>query len=118
MTHQLTGIAIKECIPLETGTITAHNTLVARPVAWNGFIEGKAQTVGSVDTESELIGITQDISLIDYNATGASDGGELYTIREDDTGADTGGLVIVDGNFAKGTLRVIVDGRAYRSDVS
>ena len=117
-THTLGGVAISRCLPLGTGTVVAHTAQVARPIAWAGRIRGRAQTVGSIDTASELLGVINDISLIDYNATGGTDGGELYTIREDDTGADTGGLVIVDGDTFKGTLEVEVDGRSYRWDVA
>lgn len=116
-THKLGGIAIKPCLPYKTGTVVAHRTVLARPVAWMGFIRGKAETAASVDTESELIGVIGDVTLIDYNATGGTDGGELYTIKET-ASADTSGLEIYDGNVAKGTLDVQVDGRAYRHDVS
>lgn len=117
-THKLGGIALKGAEPFKTGTLVAQEVPLARPVAWSGVIRGKAEVVASVDTESELLGILQDASLIDYNATGGTDGGELYTLKEADSGADTSGLEFVDGNVAKGTLDVVVDGRSYRHDVS
>lgn len=116
-THKFGGVAAKRCIPLDTGTITAHKTVANCPVPYLGRVRGKAQTSGSVDTLSEVIGVIQDTALIDYSATGASDGGELYTIIETAT-ADTSGLEIVDGDPAKGTLDVIVSAQAYRHDVS
>lgn len=117
-THKLGGIALKGSNPFSTGTVVASEIALARPVAWVGLIRGKAEVAASIDTESEILGILQDVSLIDYNATGGTDGGELYTLKEADSGADTSGLEFVDGNAAKGTLDVIVDGRAYRHDVS
>lgn len=115
-THNFGGVALKGALPT-TGTLVAQKAHVARPVAWAGVIRGKAETAGSVDTASELLGVIGDVTLIDYAATGASDGGELYTIKEV-AGADTSGLEIVDGNIFKGLLDVVVDGRAYRHDVS
>lgn len=116
-THIFGGVALKDALPQPTGTVVAHETHVARPIAWAGVIRGRAQTTASIDTSSELIGVIGDVTLIDYNATGGTDGGELYTIIETVT-ADTSGLEIVDGNTFKGTLDVVVDGRAYRHDVS
>lgn len=116
-THKFGGVAISRCLPLVTGTVVAHKAMAACPVPWLGRIRGRAETVASVDTTSELIGVTGDVVLIDYNATGGTDGGELYTIKEV-ASADTSGLEIIDGDILKGTLDVLVDGRAYRHDVS
>ena len=115
-THRLGGVAISRCLPLSTGTIVAHTAIVARPIANGGFIRGKGETAANIDTDAELLGIIGDVTLIDYNATGGTDGGELYTIK-DVASADTSGLEIITGNIAKGTLDVIVDPRAYRHDV-
>jgi len=117
-THKLGGIALKGALPFSTGTLVAQKVPLARPVAGIGKIRGRAETAASIDTESEILGILQDASLIDYNATGATDGGELYTLKEGDSGADTSGLEFVDGNRVKGTLDAVVDDRAYRHDVS
>lgn len=116
-TYRLGGIAMKRCIPLDTGTVTAHKTQVARPVPQAGRIRGKAETSGNVDTAAELLAIIGDYTLIDYNSTGGTDGGELYTIK-DTASADTSGLEIFDGNTSHGTLDVLVDNRAYRHDVT
>lgn len=117
-THKLGGVALKGALPATTDTLVAQKVHLAAPVAWAGVLRGKAEVAGSVDTASELLGIIQDASLIDYSATGASDGGELYTLKEADSGADTSGLEFVDGNIFKGTLDAVVDGRAYRHDVA
>ena len=116
-TNKLGGVAINSCKPFGTGTVVAHRTNVARPVAWIGQIHGRAETVASVDTTTELLLLIGDATLIDYNATGGTDSGELYTIKET-ASADTSGLVIVDGNVTKSELHVIVDGRSYRHDVA
>lgn len=116
-THRFGGIAISNCLPWSTGTVTAHTAQGSCPVPNLGRIRGKAMTVASIDTAAELLAIIGDVTLIDYNATGASDGGQLYTIIETVT-ADTSGLEIVEGDVTKGTLDCVVDARAYRSDVS
>lgn len=116
-THRFGGIAIKPCLPLTSGTVVAHETQASCPIPWLGRIRGKGETFASVDTDAELILIVGDVTLIDYNATGGADGGELYTIKEV-VSADTSGLEIVGGVPAKGLLDVTVDGRAYRHDVS
>lgn len=112
-THKLGGVANKGSQPFSTGTVVASEISLARPVPYCGVLRGKAETAASIDTESEILGIIQDVTLIDYSATGASDGGELYTIKEADSGADTSGLEVIDGNAAKGTLDCIVVAAAY-----
>lgn len=116
-THRFGGIAIKGSLPFKTGTLIAQQNIMARPIAWSGIIRGKAETAANIDTASELLGIIGDATLIDYNATGAPDGTELYTIK-DVASADTSGLEIMEGNTAKGLLDVVVDGRSYRHDVA
>lgn len=116
-THRFGGIAIVESLPKTTGTLVAQTALAACPIPWLGRIRGKGETAASVDTDAEILLLVGDATLIDYNATGASDGGELYTIKEV-ASANTSGLEIAGGNAAKGTLDVYVDGRAYRNTVS
>ena len=114
-THTLGGVAIKGSLPYKTGTLVAQTTICACPVPHAGLIRGKAETAGNIDTDAELLAILNDATLIDYSATGASDGGQLYTIK-DTAGADTSMLAIIDGNIAKGTLDVEVYATAYRID--
>ena len=116
-THKFGGIFTSFCEPQPTGTVVAHWAVTSRPIADAGRISGKAETAGSVDTLSELVGLLQDTTLIDYAATGAVDGGELYTIKIA-VAADTSGLEIAGGDYVKGILEVLVDPRAYRHDVS
>lgn len=111
------GIALNRCKPLDSGTVVAHETQAARPIPEIGRIRGKAETAGNIDTDAELLAILHDLTLIDYNATGAPDGGELYTIK-DTASADTSLLEIIDGNTVKGTLDVLVDRAAYRQIIA
>lgn len=112
-TDTFAGIALKQARPFVTGTVIAHETLSACPIGEAGLIEGNAETAGNIDTAAELIAITGDAVLIDYNSTGASDGGPLYTIKDTAT-ANTSAFTIRGGNTSLGTLKVAVDVRAYR----
>lgn len=116
-THRFGGIAIKNPSPFKTGTLVAHETVASCPVPWLGRIRGKSEVTTTMDTDAELIGLIGDVTLIDYNSTGGTDGGELYTIK-DAASADTSGLEIVDGFTGTGLLEVVVDGRSYRHDVA
>lgn len=116
-THMFGGIALSNCLPFATGTVVAHTAWAACPVPNIGLIRGKGETFANVDTDAEILAIIMDLTLIDYNSTGGTDGGELYTIK-DTASADTSGLTIVNGNAAKGTLDVTIHATAYRSDVS
>ena len=116
-THRFGGVANEKSELAANGTTIEQFLTAACPVPYVGMIEGKAETLASVDTLTELALLLGDVVLIDYAATGASDGGQLYTIKEA-ASADTSGLELASGNPALGTLRVTVDARAYRSDVS
>lgn len=116
-THIFGGIALSRCLPLVTGTVVAHIGKAAVPFPDIGLMRGRAENITSADTDAELLLILNDAVLIDYNSTGGTDGGELYTIKEL-AGADTSGLTIINGNPAKSTLDVTVDQRAFRSDIS
>lgn len=116
-THRFGGIAIKNPVPFSTGTLVAHTTMSSNPVAWVGQIEGKGEVFANVDTDTEILGLIGDVTLIDYAATGGVGSTPLFTIK-DVASADTSGLEIVEGNAAKGTLRVVVAGQAYRHDIS
>lgn len=116
-THRFGGIANEDSENVAAGTVKEQFLNAACPVPGVGRIRGKAETVASVDTLTELALLIGDYVLFDYAATGGADGGELYTIKEV-AGADTSGLEIVGGNTALSTIDVVVDGRAYRHDVS
>jgi len=116
-THSFAGVANENSENAAAGTTNTQYLNTAVPVPSVGRIRGKAETPGSVDTASEMNGFVGDVTLIDYNATGAADGGQLYTIKEV-ASADTSGLEIVGGNVALQTIDVVVDGRAFRTDVS
>ncbi len=112
-TDNFGGVALEDAEPKRTGTLVAQTVNCACPVGYIGQIEGKAETAGNIDTAAELLAIIQDAVLIDYNASGAADGGELYTIK-DTAAVDTAAFQIVAGDVGSGTLKVIVDPRFYR----
>lgn len=116
-THKFMGVANENSENVAAGTVKEQFLNAACPAPLIGRIRGKAETSGSVDTLTELALLISDAVLIDYAATGASDGGELYTIKEVGS-ADTSGLEIVGGNTALSTLDVVVHSLAYRSDIS
>ena len=114
-TNYFGGIAMKEALPLETGTLVAQTAMTANPIAYAGRIRGKAETAASIDTAAELLGVIGDVTRVDYDATGAVDGGESYTIK-DTASVDTDLFQIVEGSVAHGTLDILVDQLAYRID--
>lgn len=116
-THRFGGIALENSENAGAGTTLEQFLNTVNPTPHVGRIRGAAETASSVDTLTELALLIGDYVLIDYAATGASDGGELYTIKNA-ASADTSGLEIVGGNTALSTLDVTVDARAYRHDVS
>jgi len=110
------GIATEEAEPKNsTSTLVAQTVTCSNPIPWLGRIRGKGETYASIDTDAEILALVQDMMLIDYNATGASDGGPEFTIKVA-ASADTSGFQLQDGNAATGTLDVTVDGYAYRFD--
>lgn len=94
----------------EAGTIAAGYVNVGVPIPNASRIRGKAETAGSVDTQTELTGLIND-----YVAFGLS--GSAFTIQ---TGgeAEAAGLRIVDGNFSRGTLDVVVAPGAMREAIA
>ena len=118
-THRFGGVALRDATLASGLTTVAEQFLTcACPVPQLGFIIGQAETAASVDTDTELFLLLGDAVLLDYAATGAADGGELYTIKEAGSGADTAGFELVGGNSALQELNVVVDQRAYRHDVA
>lgn len=113
------GVCLNGALPYKTGTLVAQTVITAGPIPHAGIMRGKAEVAASVDTAAELLAIINDATLVDYNSTGGSDGGELYTIKET-ASADTSAFVIVAGNTSRGTLDVEVYATAYRinQDVS
>lgn len=114
-THRFGGVALKASANAAAGTTLTQYLITANPVPHIGQIRGKAETAANVDTASELAGLIGDYVLIDYAATGAADGGELYTVK-DAASADTSGLEIVGGNTAIQYLHVSILPNAYRHD--
>jgi hypothetical protein len=116
-THAFGGIALKDSDNVAAGTTKTQYLTTANPVPSVGRIRGKALTASEVDTAAELAGVIGDHTLIDYNSTGGSDGGELYTIISNAT-ANTSAFTIVGGNTALAELEVVIDDRGYRCVVA
>lgn len=116
-THRFAGIASKPSVNVAGGTTKEQFLSTFNPVPYVGRIRGKGETFANVDTLTELALLIGDVTLIDYSATGASDGGQLYTIK-DVASADTSGLEISGGIPALGLLDVTIAAQAYRHDVS
>ena len=104
------GICAKDFEVNSAGTVTAHKTLVTVPIPSVTRYRGLAKTKANVDTDTELLGLLWDFVLFDLTSS-------EFTLDET-AAADTSGLTIVGGNITKGTLDVIVDQRALRTDVS
>jgi hypothetical protein len=108
------GVALRGSNPFSTGTVVASKIPVARPVGSIGILRGLGETAASVDTEAEVLALLGDRMLIDYNATGGTDGGEKYTIKVAPS-ANTSAFELFDANVAKGVLDVTCDDRIYRN---
>ena len=112
------GIAIKQALLVAAGTTQAQEIPCACPIPGVGRVRGLAETAANVDTDAELLAVTGDFVLFDNtDTTGASDGGELFTIKSV-ASADTSGLEIVGGNPALSQLDVTVAPTVYRFDVT
>lgn len=109
-TDNFMGVATKDAEVGSTGTVIAHTTFFAAPIPWVTRIRGRAKTATNVDTDAELLLILGD--LVDFDLTTA-----VYTI-DDVAASNASALEIVDGNPAKSTLDVIVDGRGMRTVIS
>ncbi len=112
-TNYFGGIAIKRALPLGSGTLVAQTVMTTNPIPYAGRMRGIAEVSGSIDTVAELLALIGNVTRVGYNASGGTDGGELYTIKDVES-ADTDLLQIVEGNISRGTLDVLVDPHAYR----
>ena len=109
-TDNFVGISAQDWAVDSAGTVTAQKVQVTIPIAHSTRIRGLALTKASVDTDAELLGILWDFVLFDLTSG-------QYSIDQT-AAADTSGLIIRNGNTAKGTLDVVVDARAMRADVA
>ena len=108
------GVAMSRCRPLGTGTVVAHKMLCATPIGVNEKIRAKAETVASINTAAKLLALVGDAMLINYDSTGGTDGGELYTI-EVVAAANTSAFQLIDGDIVRGTLDVWCAKDFYRA---
>lgn len=109
-TDNFCGIASRDAQVTSAGVVIAHKAEVIVPFPQITRIRGKAKTYANIDTDAELLGVLFDATLFDLTAS-------VYTIDETAAG-NSNGLTILDGDIVKGTLDVVVDGRAMRKDIS
>ncbi len=115
-TDNFGGVALEEAEPkIGTSTLVAQTVNCACPVGHLGRIRGNVSTAADIDTAAELLAIIQNVTEINYNATGGAGSTQLYTINSVlDTPADTGAFTIMEGDIVKGTLDIVMDPRGYR----
>ena len=101
---------MKDANGLRTGTVVAGYVDVEMPIPNATKIRGKAETAADIDTQAELTGVLGDYTEFALVSS-------QYFIKST-AAAETGALMIVDGNISRGTLDVIVDPRAMRKAVS
>lgn len=112
-TDEFVGICAQDFVDSSggvTGTVIAQYTDVEVPIPYATKIRGKAETKADIDTQSELTGVLGDYT--EFALTSST-----FTIKST-AAAETGGLMIVDGNLTKGELDVFVDPRVMRKAVS
>ena len=109
-TNEFKGICAKDFEVDSAATVTAHYTVVTGPIPYATKIRGRAETKATIDTQTELTAVLQDITRFHLASS-------AYRIQAGGE-ADTGPLQIVDGNTVRGTLDCFVDARAMRTDVT
>lgn len=109
-TDNFVGVAAENMKVNSAGTVLAHTLSVVVPIPNCTRLQGRGKTFANVDTDAEILALLNNYVLFDRTSG-------VYTI-DDTAAADTSGLQIVDGNYVKGTLDVIVDARAMRADIT
>lgn len=109
-TDNFVGIASRDAKVNASATVVAQVAEVITMIPSITRIRGKAKVAANVDTDAELLLILGDV--VDFDLTAG-----VYTIDET-AASNASGLRIEDGDTAKQTLDVSVDGRAMRKDVS
>lgn len=110
VTEQFVGVLAKDMEVNSAGTVVAHRTNVDVPFPMITRIEAAVKTASTADTESEAIGLLNDIYMIDLTST---------TYTWDAAGADTAGFTAAWYNVARAALQCVVDPRAVaRKDIT
>ncbi len=105
------GIAAQNAEVNNAGTVIASYADVTEVIPNYTRMRGKAETVASCDTLTELIGLLFDVVLWD---SGTISG----TFQIGAATADTSGLQIRGGIWERSMLDVVVDPRAMRVDIT
>ena len=103
------GIALENMVVDSAGTVTAHKLTVDVPIPCVTRIRARHKTSGSADTDTEILGLMGDQFLFNLATN---------TYTWDAGGADTGGFVAVEGDYAKATIDCVADARIYRGDIT
>lgn len=106
------GISAQDATVNNAGTVLASYVDVVEVIPNFTRMRGKAETITSCDTLSELIGLLFDVVLWD-SATISG----VFQI-DDSATADTSGLQIRGGVWERSMLDVIVDFRAMRTELT
>lgn len=110
VSEQFVGVLAKDMEVNSAGTVLAHRTNVDVPFPMITRIEAAVKTSSTADTESEAIGLLNDIYAIDLTSS-------VYTW--DAAGADTAGFTAAWYNVARAALQCVVDPRAVaRTDIT
>lgn len=110
-THEWRGLCAQDFEVDSAAVVTAHYTKSVMYIPYATKCRGRIETTASMDTQAELTGFIGDLTRFHRSAT------PDYRIQVGGE-ADTGPLQVVDGNFSKGTVDCVVDGRAFRTDVT
>lgn len=87
-----------------TNTTALDGTILVELIGPGTILEGKANTVGNIDTDAKLLALLNDFVNFDRSTTGVAG---VLTIDENEGDAmGTLSLCILDGDIVKGTLRV------------
>ena len=109
-TDQFVGILAKDMEVNSAGTVTAHRTVVAVPVANSTRIRSQVKTTTTADTESEAIGLLFDIYKFDLTTA-------KYTW--DPAAADTAGFTARWYDVVTASLDCVADARVLsRVDIT
>jgi hypothetical protein len=109
-TDEFRGISASDFVVNTSATVIAQYIGVTTFIPHVTKARGKGEVTTALDTQTELTGLLGDTARF-----GLASG--VYTIQAGGE-ANTGGLQIVDGNIARGTLDATVDARAMRTLIS
>ena len=109
-TDQFVGVERTDMAVNSAGTVTASKFFATVPIPFVTRLSANLQTVASMDTDTELLGLLWDY--IDFNLAAG-----VYTLAQT-AASDASGLIFRNGDIVLGTADVVVDPRCMRADTS